>query len=94
MQDTTDAIVAACDAPLSILIVGVGTADFRAMNVLDADEEPLTSSQGVKAQRDIVQFVPFSKFAAVQFSLAQEVLAEIPKQVDAFCSTHGFVPRF
>jgi hypothetical protein len=94
MQDTIDAIIVACDAPLSILIVGVGTADFRAMNALDADDEPLRSSQGVRASRDIVQFVPFSKFAPVQFSLAQEVLAEVPNQVDQYCSAHGFVPRF
>jgi hypothetical protein len=93
MQDTIDAIVDAADAALSILIVGVGSADFRAMHALDADEGALTSSHGVKAKRDIVQFVPFSKFAPVQFSLAQELLAEIPRQVDQFCSTHGFVPR-
>jgi hypothetical protein len=94
MQDTVDAIVAACDAPLSILIVGVGPASFRAMKVLDADDEPLRSSRGVQARRDIVQFVPFSQFTATQFSLAQELLAEVPKQVDDFCSSHGFVPRF
>lgn len=33
IQETKDAIVRASDLPLSILIVGVGGADFRAMEV-------------------------------------------------------------
>ena len=51
------------------------------MNVLDADENPLISSGGVRAARDLVQFVPFSKFESSPERLAQEVLAEIPKQI-------------
>ena len=51
------------------------------MNVLDADENPLVSSQGIRAARDLVQFVPFNRFEADPQRLAQEVLAEIPKQI-------------
>ena len=40
-QDTIDAIVAASGLPLSIIIIGVGDADFAAMEELDADKEPL-----------------------------------------------------
>ena len=43
MQKTIDEIVAASKLPLSIVIVGVGKADFDAMETLDADEEPLFS---------------------------------------------------
>ncbi|TKY73715.1 BONZAI 1 [Spatholobus suberectus] len=60
LQETKDAIVKASDLPLSILIVGVGGADFKEMEVLDADKgERLESSYGRVASRDIVQFVPF-----------------------------------
>lgn len=31
------------ELPLSIIIVGVGSADFSAMDELDADEKPLYS---------------------------------------------------
>jgi len=31
--------------PLSIIIVGVGNADFDSMDVLDADETPLYSTR-------------------------------------------------
>lgn len=41
--------------PLSIVIVGVGNADFSQMDVLDADEEPLFSKKYNKfMSRDIV----------------------------------------
>ncbi|KAF7834030.1 protein BONZAI 1-like isoform X1 [Senna tora] len=60
LQETKDALVKASDLPFSILIVGVGGADFKEMEVLDADKgERLESSSGRIASRDIVQFVPF-----------------------------------
>lgn len=41
---------------MSIIIIGVGNADFTEMNVLDGDNA-LLQSMGVTATRDIVQFV-------------------------------------
>jgi hypothetical protein len=41
MDKTVNEIVAASDLPLSIIIVGVGNADFTSMDRLDADDEPL-----------------------------------------------------
>ena len=49
------------------------------MNVLDTVEEPLKDSRGVRAARDLVQFVPFLKYENNPERLAQEVLAEIPR---------------
>jgi hypothetical protein len=93
MNQTKDAIVAATDAPLSIIIVGVGPADFTAMDVLDADDEPLRSTTGKVMARDIVQFVPFRDFANIGgAALAASVLEEVPRQVDEFCRANGFVP--
>jgi hypothetical protein len=93
MQDTIDAIVEAGRIPLSIIIVGVGTADFRAMDQLDADDVPLVSRRGVKMVRDIVQFVPFARFARAHYSaLASEVLEEIPRQVVDWARLAGIRP--
>lgn len=84
--------------PYSIIIVGVGNADFSAMETLDADTVALQSN-GVRAQRDIVQFVPFNKFLAMGDSelarnrLAQEVLAEIPKQFLSYMQVNNVVPQ-
>jgi hypothetical protein len=92
-RETTEAIVAASDTPLSIIIVGIGTADFSAMVYLDGDEEPLKTSKGERCKRDIVQFVPFSKYRGQPAQLAMEVLAEVPRQVYEFCSQKRIKPR-
>lgn len=42
-QQTIDEIVRGSNHPLSIVIVGVGDADFQQMNILDADTTPLYS---------------------------------------------------
>ena len=68
--------------PLSIIIIGIGDADFDNMENLDADKDPLFSEKTEKFQsRDIVQFVPFNKFKSNPEGLAKEVLRELPKQM-------------
>lgn len=62
MDATIDCIVAASVLPLSIVIVGVGNADFSMMERLDADVTPLVDRRGRKMARDIVQFVPMRDF--------------------------------
>lgn len=57
MDKTIDLLVQAANLPLSVIIVGVGNADFGNMNKLDGDSG-LINSKGQRAQRDIVQFVP------------------------------------
>ena len=54
MQASIDRIVEGSMLPLSIIIIGIGQADFGKMNRLDADDEQLISSRQQKAQRDIV----------------------------------------
>jgi hypothetical protein len=44
-QQTIDEIVRGSNHPLSIVIVGVGDADFQQMNILDADTTPLYSQK-------------------------------------------------
>ncbi|MEQ2236970.1 Copine-3 [Ilyodon furcidens] len=88
MDETRNAIVNASRLPMSIIIVGVGAADFSAMEFLDGDDGRLRSLSGEAAMRDIVQFVPFRQFQnAPPEALAKSVLAEIPAQlVDFFCT--------
>ncbi|KAK7598196.1 hypothetical protein V9T40_006431 [Parthenolecanium corni] len=98
MPQTIKSIVAASGLPISIIIVGIGNAEFDAMEVLDADRVPL-ESHGVRAQRDIVQFVPFNKFLSqgdprtARVRLAKEVLAEVPRQVVSYMRSRGFAPQ-
>uniref|UniRef100_A0A914DGF6 VWFA domain-containing protein n=1 Tax=Acrobeloides nanus TaxID=290746 RepID=A0A914DGF6_9BILA len=105
MMDTKKAIIEASELPLSIIIVGVGTAEFDRMEELDSDDK-LLSYNGLVAKRDIVQFVPFRKFLPnlsgnqrvqeiqrIQDELAREVLAEIPKQVISYMKWHKIEPK-
>jgi hypothetical protein len=95
MESTIDEIVRKNDLPLSIVIVGVGTAEFKNMEILDADDNPLTSSWGEVAKRDIVQFVPFRDFKSLPASrLAAELLEEIPRQVLTSFSSKSSLSSF
>lgn len=79
MQATINEVVRGSDLPLSIIIVGVGNADFSAMDQLDADETPLFSQKYRRyMSADIVQFVPFREFAQNPMLLAKETLNEVP----------------
>uniref|UniRef100_A0A2K5PS37 Copine-7 n=1 Tax=Cebus imitator TaxID=2715852 RepID=A0A2K5PS37_CEBIM len=94
MADTREAIVRASRLPMSIIIVGVGNADFTDMQVLDGDDGVLRSPRGEPALRDIVQFVPFRELKnASPAALAKCVLAEVPKQVVEYYNHRGLPPR-
>ena len=82
MAETTDLIVECANYPLSIIIVGIGNADFSKMEELDGDEVRLRNQKGEAAVRDIVQFVQFKDFInnGDHTLLAQEVLKEVPDQ--------------
>ena len=57
---------------MSIIIVGVGSADFSDMRMLDGDDGTLRSPSGEPACRDIVQFVAFRDFKKVSMAVTLE----------------------
>ena len=67
--------------PCSVIIVGVGDADFGKMEELDGDKKKLKNMAGQLAERDVVQFVKFRGLCekGIQ-AVAKQVLAEIPAQ--------------
>jgi Copine/C2 domain len=88
VESTQQALIAASDAPLSIIIVGIGSADFSTMRFLD---DFLASNDTVG--RDICQFVEFNKHQHNRESLTRETLDEVPDQVvDYFYDAQGIMP--
>ncbi|XP_036426929.1 copine-9 [Colossoma macropomum] len=99
MVQTKEAVVSASALPMSVIIVGVGPAEFDAMEELDGDDVRV-SSRGRFAERDIVQFVPFRDYidrsgnqVLSMARLAKDVLAEIPDQLLSFMKSKGIDPR-
>ncbi|XP_041051459.1 copine-5b isoform X2 [Carcharodon carcharias] len=99
MAQTKEAIVNAAKLPMSIIIVGVGQAEFDAMVELDGDDVRV-SSRGKLAERDIVQFVPFRDYidrtgnhVLSMARLAKDVLAEIPDQFISYMKTRSIKPN-
>ena len=86
VNTTKHAIQVASHAPLSIVIVGIGNADFSAMQSLDDFQS--TGASG----RDIVQFVEFSRHKYDKTSLTQATLDEIPDQLVEYFHQQGIMP--
>jgi len=93
MNETIDALVEGSFLPLSVIIIGIGNANFENMKDLDADDKSLISSKGVESKRDLVQFVPFSEFHHDGEKLAEKVLEEIPRQIEDYYSLNNLYPK-
>ena len=95
MDNTRDRIVQMSGFPISILIVGVGNCEFEKMEQLDGDDGMLTGSDNrTRAQRDIVQFVPFRDYRGkTPEAFSSELLAEIPYQLTSFMKSRNIKPR-
>ena len=95
LEATMVAIIKASRLPVSIIIIGVGDADFTEMNALDSDDRLLRHGNLV-AKRDIVQFVELRQFVSGAFwskeLLAKNILAEIPAQLSSWMKMKGLKP--
>ena len=83
VQATLRCLESCGDAPLSIIIVGIGSADFSAMQFLDDNARNVP---------DIVQFVEFNKHKHDFNSLTAATLRELPDQLVAYFQRNGIDP--
>eukprot|EP00978_Attheya_sp_CCMP212_P015660 scaffold40347_cov55-Attheya_sp.AAC.1 len=75
------------DSPMSVVIVGVGNADFGAMQFLD------DVNAAANGKRDIAQFVAFNQHAHDSQSLTRATLEEIPHQLETYFQSKGIAAR-
>ena len=94
IPETIDLIcTAAEDAPLSIVIIGVGNGDFSKIEKLTGNEKgPLRDSRGVPVAREIVHFVTFKQFMGNASEVVAAALKELPEQFVQYFVTNGFKP--
>jgi hypothetical protein len=71
--------------PLSIVIVGIGEADFSGMEFLDSFDD--VAGEG----RDITKFVRFNDYKSYN-ALTEAVLDEIPDQLVDYYYDRGIFP--
>lgn len=93
LQATIDSIcVAAEDAPLSIVIIGIGPGNFEGMADFFRNGS-IRHSNGVPTSRDIVQFSAFSDYGGNSSSVIAEALEEIPEQFVRYFIDSGKKPQ-
>lgn len=80
---TVAALNQVSDSPLSIVIVGVGNADFSAMQFIDDQGSP----------NDIAQFVAFNRYKTDAVGLSRATLEEIPDQLVGYYTRNGIQPN-
>ena len=85
VQETKNHLIAASKEPLSVVILGIGDADFSGMEFLDAFDAE------VEAGRDITKFVEFNDYKSYN-ALTEAVLDEIPDQLVDYYYEKGIMP--
>ncbi|CAI2362928.1 unnamed protein product [Moneuplotes crassus] len=93
MDETIEEIVRASYLPMSIIIVGVGTANFSRMEALDSDGQLLRDKFGNYSVRDIVQFVEFNNYSNDISYLHEDVLREVPGQLVSYMANNNIAPN-
>jgi len=85
VQETKKHLIAASKEPLSVVVLGIGDADFSGMEFLDAFDVE------TEAGRDITKFVEFNDYKSYN-ALTEAVLDEIPDQLVDYYYEQGILP--
>eukprot|EP00537_Pseudo-nitzschia_pungens_P001137 CAMPEP_0172367806 /NCGR_PEP_ID=MMETSP1060-20121228/23762_1 /TAXON_ID=37318 /ORGANISM="Pseudo-nitzschia pungens, Strain cf. cingulata" /LENGTH=635 /DNA_ID=CAMNT_0013092179 /DNA_START=237 /DNA_END=2144 /DNA_ORIENTATION=- len=85
IQETKECLIAASNEPLSVVILGIGGADFAGMEFLDSFDARI--EQG----RDITKFVAFNDYKSYN-ALTEAVLDEIPDQLVDYFYAQNIMP--
>lgn len=95
LQQTVDAVCSSAeDAPLSIVVIGVGGKSFKNIEKLMGDESgKLRHSNGVPVALDVVQFVAFNDYHGSASRCAAAALRDVPEQFVQHFLNAGVKPK-
>lgn len=91
-------MVDASDLPISIIVVGVGDAEFTTTKQMHSEVKKLTE-HGNHIVRDVVQFACFKEYlnkydeTSGSFHLAKHLLADIPNQLVTYMKFKQISPK-
>ena len=97
IQETVEVLHMAAMLPSSVIIIGIGDADFSNMEYLDGDNNILygdicnDNKNNEMPIRDIVWFVKFNKYKNDNNfeRFTEEALKELPKQIEEYFRLTG-----
>ena len=92
-EDTKNGLVETSFLPISVIIIGIGNADFSDMDFLANHDEPLIDSNARKSDRNIVQFFPFEDYSYNREQLVQIILKEISRQAIEYYRHQNINPK-
>nr|XP_039255835.1 copine-3-like isoform X1 [Styela clava] len=93
MDETKKALVRASKLPISIVIVGIGNADFSDMEFMSKGAKHIKTQEGECAARDITQIVSFRKFNFESMdTLGRNLLQKIPSQLAEYFASKKIDP--
>ena len=93
VADTVRSVVRASSLPLSIIIVGVGNAEFAMAELVDCEGKVLVDDSGKAAARDTAQFALYRQFEDNIAALAADALKEVPHQIIEFMKAINYLPE-
>ncbi|KAM7439897.1 hypothetical protein ABFA07_010761 [Porites harrisoni] len=97
LESLTSTLIEVGNLALSIVVAGVGPADFRLMDELfSKSRRPLRAKDGKTLTRNNTDFLSLRRHATnpgVNDSVAREVFANISQQIVAFFKSKGIVPN-
>jgi hypothetical protein len=104
-EATVEEVMLAANLPISIIIVGVGNADFTFVDDLANNIQSLRSEHQARrhgqvgllpldpGQRDIVHFVAYDDFRDRPWDVGSECLKELPREVVGYYEAQGIKPN-
>lgn len=92
MDQTIQAIIEAAELPMSVILIGVGNANFDDLSRLDGNKEKLRSNANVSPSRDIVTFVPYKTIPNITL-LSEAILSELPHQIVNYFRMRNIAPN-
>ena len=92
IDETIDSLVESSYLPISIIIIGIGNADFNYFESINVDKMIL-DMDGKNIDRNLIQFIPFKNFKNNIQKLGEEMFTKIQNQIVEYYQSKQIFPE-